>query len=409
MIKKLQQKFILIAMISLFLVIIFIVGVINSVMAYKINEQADFLLRILSENNGEFPQNEIMLKQDKNWITRMVISEETRFETRYFTVFSAYDGTVKVDIDNIAAISAIDAKEYADYIIDTGRKTGYSGSYKYLVSEREEGVLVIFVDCNLLQETQDSILFISFVIAGVSLLIMFLLVSFFSKKAIQPLLENVEKQKQFITDASHEIKTPLAIISANTDVLEITLGKNQWLESTRNQTLRLNELVKDLLTLSKMEEQNEVMMRTSFSMSDMVKRIAEPFASIAESSNRTFELQVEPDLQLLGDQNGIEKLISVLVDNAMKYATEQGVIQVVLKKQGKYIKLEVCNSCELDSNVKLNRLFDRFYRMDSSRARETGGSGIGLSIAKAIVDSHKGKIRAYLKNDQVICFSVLLS
>jgi signal transduction histidine kinase len=237
---------------------------------------------------------------------------------------------------------------------------------------------------------------------------MFALVSIFSKKAIKPIIDSMEKQKQFITDAGHEIKTPLAIISANADVLELTGGESEWITSIRNQITRLDKLVKNLLTLSKIDEGNIKMVFTVFDLSKVVFETAGPFEAIAETQKKMFQMELQTDVKFNGDESSIQQLISTLVDNAMKYSNEEGLIKVSLQTSKKGAKLEVFNTVDEIDKANLDKLFGRFYRMDSSRARETGGYGIGLSIAKSIVEAHHGKISVRSDDGRSICFTVLL-
>lgn len=404
MIKKLQRKFVLIAIGSLTLVIVVLIGLVNLVNLYQMDQRAGQLLAILSDNNGEFP--EFKKEEPPKHMGRM--TPETRFETRYFTVCTdSKDRVTQIDTGHIAAVSSSDAKKYAVEVLESGKRTGYDGSYKYQVTEYESGEkLILFVDCSTQLQSVFSFFVISCSIASFCILIVFILVSVFSKRAIRPVLESMEKQKQFITDAGHEIKTPLAIISANTEVLELMEGKSEWTESIQNQVKRLNDLVKNLLTLSKLEEEQINLVFTDFSVSDAVQETAEPFVTLAESQGKILELFIQHGLSMNGDEANIRQLVSILVDNAIKYADGGGKVQVGLKKTGKQLTLEIYNDCAVLPDDDLNHLFERFYRADSSRARETGGYGIGLSIAKAIVQAHKGKIFAR-KQDGGICFTAV--
>ena len=407
MIKKLQRKFVLIAMGSLFLVIVALIGTVNIVNLYQIGKKADSLLSLLAENNGRFPE---MQKGGGRQPPkdRLDITPETPFETRYFVVTADGDGEIlHIDTGHIAAVSSADARDYAQDVLESGKKSGYKESYKYLAKETGSGTLLIFVDCGNQLRSAFSFLISSCGVALLSMLVVFLLVTVFSRRAIRPVIESMEKQKQFITDAGHEIKTPLAIISANTDVLELNNGPSEWTDSIRNQTKRLSGLVKNLLALSRLEEGTASLVFTEFSLSDAVWDAAAPFVTLAETRGKHLELCIQPDIALCGDEGGIRQLVSILADNAVKYADKPGQIRISLEKSGKAAMLRVDNSCAEPPAGNLNRLFDRFYRADSSRTRETGGYGIGLSIARAVVEAHKGKITAKAEN-QTISFIVTL-
>lgn len=410
MIKKLQRKFILITMSSLLLVMIFLVSVINGVNLYRMETQIDDALNIIAENQGRFPDFKKDMRpriNDNAPFFAFEMNPETPYEKRYFVIEMSSDGTVSnIDTGHIAAISSGDAQEYAAKVMKNEKESGYEGIYKYKVVEQTDGYMIVFIDCRNQIQTVISFLVISGGVGIATLTLMFILVSVLSKKAMKPFIENAEKQKLFITDAGHEIKTPLAIISANADVLELTGGESEWITSIRNQTVRLDKLVKNLLTLSKMEEESVKLSFAEFDLSETVAKIAGPFEAMAESGNKTFRMDIQPELKLQGDEGSIEQLVSTLVDNAMKYSNDAGVIKISLMDSKKGPKLEIYNTVDHIDCENLDKLFDRFYRADASRARETGGYGIGLSIARSIVEAHHGKISVKSDDERSICFTV---
>ena len=415
MIKKLQRKFVMISMGSLALVMVVIIGVMNAVNMVQLNQRADGLLQILSENDGKFPEMEKDKDKDRERPPMpapgfgLKLTAETRFETRYFTVCLDQAETVAwIDTGHIAAVSSSQAEEYAAQVLEKHRKAGYYGFYKYRVSEQDGQKLVIFVDCHSQIQTALSFLIVSSGVALAAFLVVLVLVSVFSKRAIKPVAESMEKQKQFIANAGHEIKTPLAIISANTEVLELCCGGNEWLESIRNQTRRLDCLVKNLLTLSRLEDEKMALPVAPFLLSDTVFETAAAFETLAASQGKRFALCIEPGIVKNGNQESIRELVSILVDNAVKYTDEHGEIRVSLQREGKTARLDVYNTCQEAPAGDLGKLFDRFYRADTSRSRESGGYGIGLSIARAIVQAHHGTIAARNADGKSMCFTVVL-
>lgn len=407
MIKRLQRKFVLIAMGSLFIVVVVIIGSANLITLNQMDQKAEALLTLLAENNGKFP--DFQKNHPKKPEVGLQLTPETQFETRYFFVrANAEDNTItEIDTGHIAAVSSSDAREYAQDILENRSTSGYRGAYKYLVVEKSGEKLLVFVDCGTQLQSALSFLVASCGIALLSMLVVFLLVSVLSRRAIRPVIESMEKQKQFITDAGHEIKTPLAIISANTDVLELNNGRSEWTDSIRRQTERLSGLVKNLLALSKLEEDRVALTFSEFSLSDAVWDAASPFETLADTQGKHLELNIQPGLSIYGDEGSIRQLVSILLDNAVKYADKHGEIHLSLSKAGKNTVLTVSNPCESVTEENLDRLFDRFYRTDSSRTRETGGYGIGLSIAKAVAEAHKGKIDARKERGNLI-FTVTL-
>lgn len=409
MINQLKRKFIMITMTSLSLVLMLLVGTINIIIYNQINRTAEETLRILSENQGRFPDFQKNMGPPKLKRPGFEMNEETRFQTRYFLVELDEKGTARrIDTSHISAVTSKEALEYAGDVIASGNIAGYTGFYKYKTNTVSMGCMIIFLDCR--KELQMAFYFLltSVAVAFGTLFLVLVLVSVFSKRAINPVIISMEKQRRFITDAGHEIKTPLAIISANADVLEMTNGESEWLTSIRNQTSRLDKLVKNLLTLSRMEEDNIEISYHRFDISKCVEQIARSFLGIAESQNKKLDIKVSENLMFYGDEGCIEQLVSTLLDNALKYSSPHGLIMLCLSSYKKGIKLEVYNTVEQIDKKNLERLFDRFYRADESRTRDTGGYGIGLSIAKSIVEAHHGKISASSEDGGSICFTVIL-
>lgn len=407
MIKKLKYKFIRITMLSLFLVLLVLVGLINSIVFYTTDKRADGTLQLLSDNRGKFPEMEKEKKPPKEPGKEFKINPETKFQTRYFIIEYNEDGSAnRIDTSHISAITSDDALDYAEEAMHKGRSSGYEDIYKYKIIDLSEGTMVIFMDCRNDLEMVFYFFLISCGVALGTLILVFFLVNILSIRAINPIIESIEKQRQFITDAGHELKTPLAIISANADVLELTTGESEWINSIRNQTIRLDKLVKNLLTLSKVDEGNIQLKFAEFDLSACVSDIAGSFTAMAETQNKKLVLVIQPGLLLQGEEGCIQQLVSTLLDNAMKYSNENGEIKLTLSGVKKGIRLELYNTIDKIETKNLDRLFDRFYRDDASRSRETGGYGIGLSIAKSIVEAHHGKISVKSEDGKSICFTI---
>lgn len=395
MIKKLQKKFIIITMQSILLVLLIIIGAINAVNIYRMDSKSSQVINMLSENEGRFPElDKKRAPHPKPFGFEM--NPETKFETRFFTVKTDAEGKVfQIDTGHIAAVSSSDAENYADSIIAKGRNEGYSGIYKYLVTEKEYGKLIVFLDCRSELETSMEFLIVSCAIGLLGLIVVLVLVSVFSRRAVKPEIEAMEKQKRFITDAGHEIKTPLAIISANTEALELDIGKNEWTESIKNQINRLNGLIVSLLSLSKTEESRNIVFN-DFNLSNAIISAAEEFEIIAENQGKVIIFDVQSEIVLKGNESLIKQLINILMDNAVKYTDLSGIIEVSLHMQ-KNIILRISNTCSEKPEENLDKLFDRFYRGDVSRS-QNGGYGIGLSIAKSIAEAHQADISAEYEN-----------
>lgn len=420
MLKKLRRKFIAIAMLSVSIVLIAIVGTINIANYISTNQALDARLSLIADNGGTFPDmtpgdsgKKLEPKSDQppamNDLQKHGISQESPFDTRYFTVTIASDGTVgSVDTGKIASISAGTAEEYAAELWKKGKKKGFFADYKYLTTDSDGTTMYVFLNCQREISTIRTYVLTSVGTGALGLVIVFVMIYFFSGKVLKPVSESYEKQKRFITDASHEIKTPLTIIDANTEVIEMMEGENEWTQSTRKQIARLTSLTEKLVFLSRMDEEGTKLEKVSFSLSDAVLDTAEAFRSVAKTKGKQFEINVAEHVEYIGDEKNIRQMISLLLDNAMKYSSDQGIIRIALKTSGKNKIITVWNTTDQIEKGKLDMLFERFYRMDASHNSRTGGFGIGLSVVYAIVKAHKGKITAKSEDGKSILFTVAL-
>lgn len=495
MLKKLRRKFIAIAMLSVSIVLIAIVGTINIANYISTNEALDARLKLIAGNGGTFPDlleqknmgvegnktdsinngtstrkeppsgridvqppedmnpadlnendiNDNDLKE--NDLKRHGISPESQFDTRYFTVTINSKGEVEnIDTSKIASVSSENAAEYAKKLWKSGKKgdgkSGFAESCKYLTVDEDGSTMYIFLSCQRELSTIKTYILASVGISVFGLVVVFVMIYFFSGKILKPVSESYEKQKRFITDASHEIKTPLTIIDANTEVIEMMEGENEWTNSTRKQVARLTSLTEKLVFLSRMDEEATKLEMLEFSLSDAILDTAEPFKTVARTKGKKLTIDVTNGILYTGDEKTIRQLISILLDNAMKYSGcssasfEKGninktnlnkttktqndcvttinqapEIEISLKTSGKNRIITVWNTVDETANIKKGRqdlLFERFYRTDTSHNSKTGGFGIGLSAAYAIVKAHKGKITAESKDGRSIKFTIVL-
>lgn len=334
---------------------------------------------------------------------------EAPYTTRFFIVKLDLDGTVKaVSTDFIASVTKAEAEEYAKSVISGKREHGYYKNYRYQALTENNENIVIFLNTTMELHSAGNVLLISCLALVICFLTVFFLVFLFSGKAMEPYLRNIERQKRFITDATHEIKTPLTSIATSIDVIEMEHGEDEWTKNIHNQTSKMTRMVTDLVMLSRLDEENPFPDKTEFSLSDAAWEVAEPFASLAKAQGKNYTQRIEENITLCGNPDAVRQLISVLLDNALKYSDENGTIRLDIYQIHGKKKIEVFNTCVLEDTKNLSRLFDRFYRPDASRSRKTGGTGIGLSIAKAVVEAHGGKIRVNSKDGRSIKFQVSL-
>ena len=399
MIKKLQVKLVVLSMSALLLTMILIIGGINIVNYRGILGEADTLLAYLAENKGNFPMN----PAGKAHALPMEMSPEIPYESRYFSVMLNLESgaVIQVQTGRIASVDTQSAIAYALEVWNKTEKKGFLDAFRYLVSEEEDTVEIIFLDCGRKMDSFRKFLGASVGISIAGYLVVLFLVTIFSNRIIRPISESYEKQKQFVTDAGHEIKTPLTIINADIDVLEMDMGENEWLEDIKKQTKRLMALTKDLVYLARMEESGDSLQMIEFPFSDVVSETVISFQAVAQQQDKQIVSQIQPMLSLKGDEKAIQHLISIFLDNALKYSPDKATISVVLEKQKKFLVLTVSNPTDYPvPREKLPMLFERFYRLDASRNSQTGGHGIGLSVAKAIVAAHNGRIQAQTKDEK---------
>ena len=302
---------------------------------------------------------------------------------------------VYTDTVQIAAIDDDTAASYAQAVWQSGRTSGFWEDYRYACRSEANGWRIIFLDCGRTLSGFRTTLLASVMLALVGLGAVLVLLLILSGRIIRPVAESYEKQKRFITDAGHELKTPLTIISADTDLAEMECGENEWLEDIRRQAQRLTGLTEDLIYLSRMEEAQPRLQFLEFPISDVVEEMAQSFLAPARSQDKKLEIEVKPMISCNGDEKAVRQLVSILMDNALKYAPPGGHLTLRLERQGRTVVLTVSNTTVYPVDKEsLEHLFDRFYRADQSRNTQTGGYGLGLSIAKSIVSAHRGKIRA---------------
>lgn len=407
MINRLRRQFIMIAMLSVTLVVLLTAVSINVFNYLSTDKSLSGTLQMIEENQGMIPQ---FSGGKPGKPPRGQFTPETPYSTRYFVLYYSADGTLdRADMRHIAAVTEEDADRFLSVALSRGEGMGYTGDYKYYVTRTGEGrYLAIFLDCQRELHSIRTFALISLLVAVICVALVYILIWLFSKKAIEPTVKSVEKQKRFITDASHELKTPLTVIATSLKVLEMEVGQQKWIDKAQAQTEHMTRLVNDLVTLARLDEEKPPLRFVRFDISGVVAETAESFRDFAAAKGHPLEIDVAPGLSCRGDEYAIRQLVSVLLDNAVKYADSGGSIRFRLEAAPKGAVLRVCNPCAGLDTTELDKLFDRFYRPDRSRSKQTGGFGVGLSIAQSIVEAHHGSIRAECPEDGIIQFVVAL-
>lgn len=400
MIKELRRKFIIVAMSSVFIVIAVIIGIINVVNYANVVKTSDQLVTLLLENGGGFGGIGGLGKP---------MSPETPYETRYFSVILDLNGSaVSVSTSQIAAVGVDEAVQLAEEMYEKESFSGFYGVYRYGAAETGSGgTMYVFVDRTKELSSFEFFLWISIAVGAAGFALVLILVTVLSGRVMKPVAESYSKQKRFITDASHEIKTPLTIIGADAEVLEMQSGENEWTASIKSEVKRLASLTEKLVFLARMDESNGELNAVDFSISDAVAETVKTFEAVAISKGLDMESEIQKNLTYCGDEAMIRQATSLLLDNAMKYTDDGGKILVCLQRSGSKIRFKLSNSAAELNSGSLNLLFERFYRSDLSRNSRTGGHGIGLSVVKAIVDAHNGKITAKSENGFAVFTAIL--
>lgn len=436
MIERIRKRFIHSTIASVLIALVLIMGTFNFLAFRSVRVNADLLLDLMAHNGGDFPEripdeykgiiedfggaasfidddpldsdarirnNEGGLNPGDRYRTFSAVTDETPYETRYFSVILNSDDTTRaVNTGRIASVTTADASRYAKSLRSIGASgTGFLGVYRYRVQPVEKGgTMYLFLDCTSDIYNAIYIFILSLMIGLAALLLISLLVVLFSKKAIKPIAESYNKQQKFITNAGHELKTPLAIIDSCTEVIEMTDGENKWTSGIHEQVERLSSMTAELISMAKMAESDLELNKRDLDLSELCRETLEPFGLMAEEQGFGYELNITPDIPFFGNEQTLKQLCSILADNAIKYATPGTTIVMSLRRKGRRVLLSSNNAAEGIEKGNRSELFERFYRGDTSHSSEKKGYGIGLSMAETITELHNGRISAASEDGQ---------
>ena len=403
MIRTLRSKFIFFAMAAVTVLLIVLGLSINGLAWFIFERQADRMMDTLVNSDGTFmrqgppPDGRAPLPPPERDMMR---------SARFFTVrLDPYGSVIAANVDQIFYVDVDEAFDFAEKAVSSGKSSGRIDRYRYRVKTSDDGEDVFFLDMTREYLTMRTLFFVSAVIAAGSWLIVLLFVILLSGRVVTPIIAGMEKQKQFITNAGHELKTPLAIIQSNNDAMSLIHGENKYNRNIRSQVTRLSDLTSNLLTQARLDEEAELV-REKVDISELSGEILKSYEEQANIRNVAIMSGITPGLVISTNREYFTQLLEILMDNASKYTPVGGTIRLDLYRESGHIFLSEENTCDQKPSEDPERLFDRFYRGDKARTQNDPGSGygIGLSVARSICEALGGKLNTVYPEDDLIRF-----
>lgn len=399
MIKKLQRSFIRVALLSISVVLLIVGALINGVNWLEVTNRTTQVAMMVAENQGQFPK--FLARDGDHPDGREGFRADDAFATRYAAV-SVTNGEIQsVDTTHISELSEADVRSMVATIVDNGQISGWQQHYRFAVATTDNTSWIVLVDSKRDVDSAYRLLMITLAVFVGSILVVAALIAYFSKRAVQPFVMNIQKQREFISNASHEIKTPLAVLSANNDLLEMSGGSNRWTDSNKRQIQRLNELIEQMLLLSRYDEGSVSLQQEDLLLSDVVAELQMELQPVLEERAVQLEITTVHESIVHVERSSTKQLLRILLENAIKYTTDKKVAVRIQESS-----LQVMNASELLEKAQLEQLFDRFYRVDSSRNRSIGGSGMGLAIAQSIAQQNQQTLSVDQAADGIIIFKL---
>ena len=414
MIRTLQWKFVATAMIAITGLILVLLGAINIINFAIVSGRLDHTLEMLGRTGGDIGQLPPMqpqpFREAPSELRDMGPNDyDTFMASNYFVVRFDLEGTVVfVDVSRTSQVTKEEARALAESVYREESERGEKGCFRYLMKESpaHTGVSIVFLDTSVEILSYIRVLFLSVGAGLVSWVLMLLCVILLSKKAIRPIAENVERQKQFVTNAGHEIKTPVAIIQSNTEALELYNGESKWSKNIKEQTVRLSRLVNDLLFLARIDEETMQAHPTNFFFDALIIQMLEEFSYLIKGKDLQVSKSIKAGTTLWADKNQIRQALSILLDNSIKYADQGGSLEIRLYGEKGQATLQIQNTCASLPEAPPDKLFERFYRDDTARTQKSGGYGIGLAAVQSIVQMNKGSVSAQYIQPNIVRLTV---
>ena len=442
-IRKLRIKFMISATTAYMAAMLFMGGLVYATNAVVTNKQINSILSFIAENKGEVPDPEGLFDEESQEAEATAKGEEEDssegadtlenfnsismgdifateglrinspdflYSLRFFSVlFDAEGEVVDKKMSHISSVSEEDAVEIAKRILHRHFTYGSTGIFSYKKESLEnQSTIVVCLDSRSQLATSSRLLYSTLIILGFGFFIVLTIVRLSSYQIIQPEIQNAKRQEQFITNASHELKTPLAVIRANTEVEQLINGENEWNQSTLKQVDHMTGLIQNLVMIARSQEQEKGGILQEVDATKVLEETADTFVPVAQQSGKTLVKELDPGIVFFGEEGDLRQLSTLLLDNAIKYCDENGQIQVCLGRKGRgQVRLVVSNSYAAGKDTDYHQFFDRFYRQDKSHNIDQGGYGIGLSIVESLVRKYRGDVTASWK-DGTISFTCLL-
>lgn len=403
--RRLRLHFVLTCGAALVMVLALIIGIAEMSVYTSMIETADRILVMMADNEGHFPADPLAYEMYGDDISR-----ETPYESRWFIVrIPAAGGEVSIDTAQTVTVDDAIAMEYADVASTSGSDFGFVSGFRFMRRREPSGDLYVFLDRRRQLESFRSGVSSLVVISGCGVVLVLAILAVASKEIIRPVVESHMKQRRFIADAGHDIKTPLSIISADTEVLAFAVGEdNEWVEDIRRQVRTLTGLTNDLVFLSQLEEDQRGASRIRLDLSELVDGQCDAFSAAARAAGHSIARDIQPGIVAMVDERMMRQLMGVLLDNAIKYSSDGAEISVSLAKRRRAAAIVVENAAPDGTLGHVDRWFDRFYQEDASRTHRNGGFGIGLSMAEAVAKAHGGRIQASVKDGTQLTMTVTL-